>query len=952
MKVAAQVMAWRRRMRTPAGPLSATGEASTGNPVAVEMLITGAWVDITDYVMVRDDQGKISVTYGIRDEGSQTEQATASMPLKNQDGRFSSRNPTGAYYGHLGRNQPIRISVPDGLGGKSYRIWGEVPKWVPSWDPTGADVWVDVNANGILQRLAQGPASEFSVIRDAITDPLLPQVVAYWPMEDASGATSLASALTSGSPMTWTGTPSLASYEGFAASDPLPDITSATLSGGVAKYDDPTATQVRFLVHIPADGLSNGKVICSIDQTTTGGTAFWELFYTTTGNTLWLRQCDGDGSLLGTELQHTLDVRGRLLYVSIELQESGGLTARALQLRDIASGTVYSVTDTGSGSGGLTRVTKVQFGPASRSAVGPVGTANLPGVSVGHCTVESTITAIDALGARLNPIGETAGRRIQRLCGEQGIAFDWVGDLDDTAALGAQGKSNPLSLMQEAVLGDGGMLYESRAALGLGYRTRASLYNQDPALVLNYTANNLAEVPTPVEDEQRLQNKVTVSVNGVTATYEETEGALSTALPPAGVGVYGPNADSALTLNLASTDTATLLDQAAWRVHLGTVDEARFPQIAVNLAHPSITPDMRRAILGLRLGDRVQIINMPSWEGPDIVDQLILGMDEQLTNFEHRLQFQCAPASPYSYMGVLDDGIARADTDGSQLLSAVTSSATSIDVVPTDDLTMLWTTASSDMPLDIRVGGEIMTVSAITPKVSDTFTRTVSSGWGSADTGQAWSTSGGSASDYSTNGTQGLHSVTSVNVSRYTLVTAPSTDVDLRVEVATDALATGGPQYTHLVARHADVNNNYLARAAFNTDQTVTLVIQRRVGGTQTDLVSLTVPGTHAAGTFFVLRFQVQGAVLRAKVWPLAEVEPGPWQVTATDSVHSAPGSVGVRSVLSSANTNTLPVNYSYDNFQLVNVQTMTVTRSVNGVVKAQTAGEAVSLAHPSYFAL
>ncbi|MGW3135889.1 hypothetical protein [Streptomyces sp. NPDC001139] len=944
--LAPQLAALKRRLFNLPAPARSSGEASNGQPVQIEMLVQGVWTDITAYDMVRDDSGNIPISYGITSgEGSQTDRAQATLTLKNQDARFTRRNPAGPYYGAIGKGTKFRISVPDGLGGKSYRIWGEADSWVDDWDSTGTDVWVDTSVAGILQRLAQGPAPERSVIYEAITDPAPAGLVAYWPMEDADGATSLKSALASGSPMTWTGTPTLASYEGFTASDPLPDLTSAVLSGGVARYDDPTATQVRFLVHIPTDGLSNGKVICSVDQTTTGGTGFWELFFTTTGNTLWLRQCDGDGALLGTELQHTMDVRGRLLYVSIELQESGGNTARALRLRDVIRGTVDSVTDTGSGSGGITRVTKIQFGPASRSAVGPTGTANLPGVAVGHCTVENAITAFDALGTRLNPIGETAGRRIQRLCGEQGIAFEWIGDLDDTVPMGAQPKQNLLAHVQEACLADGGLLYETRDVLGLGYRTRASLYNQTPALTLSYTGFNFAEVPRPSDDDRYIQNNLTVTVGGTSATYEETSGTLGTDA----IGKYGES--SGLTLNLATTDTPTLTDAAAWRVHLGTVDEDRYPTISVNLAHPSITPDLRRAILALRMGDRAQFTGMPSWVAPGTPDQLILGMSETISHFEHRLTFTCAPASPYSYIGVLDDGTSRIDTDGSQLLSAAGTGDTTIDVVPTSDPSMLWTTDPADFPFDVKAGGEVMRVTGIAAKVSDTFTRTTSNGWGTADTGQAWSTSGGVASDYATSGSVGTHSVSAVNSSRYTVLTSPAADVDVQVQVATSALATGGPQYAHVVARYIDANSLYCARVAFNTDQTLTLVIQKRVGGVQTDLASVLADGTHAASTFFTLRLLVWGATLKAKVWAMGGVEP-PWLLSTTDSALTGAGSVGVRSTLDAANTNVLPVTYSYDGFQVTLPQTITVIRSINGVTKAHSAGEDIRLANPTIISL
>lgn len=903
-----QIARLRRRLALTPAPARSSGEASNGQPVQVELLINGAWTDITSYVMVRDDQGQISITYGIRDEGSQTEQSTSTITLKNTDGRFTRRNPTGPYYGFIGRNTPCRISVPDGMGGKSYRQQGEISKWPKGWDPTGTDVWVDVNAAGLLQRLSQAPPPERSVIYDAITDPLAASVMAYWPMEDASGATSLASALTSGSPMTWTGAPSLASYEGFNASDPLPDITSAALSGGVARYDDPTATQVRFLVHIPTTGLADGKVVCAIDQTdySAGSAQFWELYYSTTdaSNSFVLRTCASDGTVLGALLPHTLDVRGHLLYVSIELQESGTGITRQIQLKDVTTGTTYSVNDTETLTA-LTRVTKVQFGPAARAVSGPAGSQYLPGVAVGHATVENAITAIDALGVRLNPIGETAGRRIQRLCGEHGIPFESVGDLDDTIAMGAQTKQNPLSLIQECVLADDGLLYETRDVLGLGYRTRASLYDQDPALTLNYTAYNLADIPTPVEDDRYFVNKVVVSVNGVTGAYELTDGPLSTAQPPAGVGVYGSNADSPLTLNLADSDTATLLDQAAWRVHKGSVDEDRFPQISVNLAHPSITPDMRRAILGLRLGDRVQVTNPPSWVGPDTIDQLILGIDpETITHFEHRLTFTCQPASPYSGIGYLDTNSPRMDTAGSQLAADATSTATSLSV------------ATTSGPVWVQYG-------------QMNANRSFETDLGS------WGGSGATIARVATPGTPPFTGLWSMQITPDGVTQYPNAGSE---QIA----VTAGVQYTLsgwlycATARAVDLNINWFDAAH---------------GYLSTSGYEQTVTAT--TWTFFQQTATAPVGAVYANAAPTVPNFPPSTDVLTVDEI-----------MFYAAAETPHPDEFPFDIrvggevMTVTNVtsgtspQTFTVTRSVNGVVKAQTAGTSVELAHPYYIAL
>ncbi|WP_225811343.1 hypothetical protein [Streptomyces spinosus] len=948
--IAARVMAWQRRMGGASGPLGASGEASNGDPVQVEMLVSGAWVDITGYALVRDDSGNIQITSGIRDEGSQTEAGTCALELDNRDGRFSPRNPSGAYYGTIGRNTPIRISVPDGLGGKSYRIWGEASEWAPSWDQSGTDVWTDLSANGILRRLAQAPAPEHSVIYQAITNPQPSSVVAYWPCEDPTGATSLASGLTTGSPMTWTGVPTLASYSGFAASDPLPDLTSATLSGGVPKYDDPAATQVRFLAYIPAAGLSLGKVLVAIDQLdySPGSSQFWEVYYDTGTRSLTIRTCASDGTVLGAELPHDLDVRGRLLYVSVELQEAGANISRTLRLKDVNTGQTYTVSDTVFVTQ-LVRVTRVQFGPASRAVSGAAGTSNLPGVAIGHVTVENAITPIDALGVRLNPIGEPAGRRMQRLCDEAGIAFTWVGDLDDTVPMGAQPRQNLIDNLRECALADGGLLYESRAGFGLGYRTRASLYNQDPALVLDYSGGQLAQVPVPVEDDRYIQNKVTITVNGVSASYEEASGTLGTGLPPAGVGTYGQE----YTLNLSSSDSATLRDQAAWRVHLGTVDEARFPQISVNLAHPSISPDMRRAVLGVRLGDRVQIVNPPAWLPPDTIDQLVLGTSETITHFEHRLTFTCAPASPYSSIGVLDAAETRIDTDGSELVAAIGSSDLSVGVQPSAGATVLWTKDPNDFPLNIRVGGEVMRVTSISDLATDTFTRTVASGWGTSDSGTTWTTSGGTATDYSVGSGVGAHLLATVGLSRRSVIPATISDLDVYVSVTADQLATGAPLTGGLLARYVDSENLYSAQLQFTTANAVTLLVFKRVNSAETAFGTYTMPGvTFVAGTLYRLRFKVVGSLLRAKVWAASDVETPEWQVTATDTELTAPAAVGVRSLSLAGSTNASPT-IRYDDFQVVSPQTFTLgARSINGVVKAHSAGADVRLATPTYLAL
>lgn len=960
--IAPRFMAWDRRMSGVAGPFSASGEASNGEPVQIELLLSGVWTDITAYVMVRDDGGNIAITRGMRDEGSETDHATLRLTLNNRDGRFSPRNPVGTYFGLIGRNTPIRVSVPNGIGGKAYRFWGEVSAWPQLWDPTGTDVWVELEASGILRRLSQGPPLENSPIFDAITTPQINGLRAYWPCEDASGATEIASALVTGSPMVFIDqSPDLAASELFGGSNPLPTFTNAAMAGAVPKYDSPSATQVRCLLYIPPEGTSDGKLIMRVQQLediTVSNHSMYEVYYNAPNGanvgvvnpgSLSVEFRDLQGLTFGTDLHHNVDLRGRMVRFSLEFEESGTSTNYTIRTLDLVSGAEIAVTQNRT-THQLTRVTGVSPYVSAFSAGSPDTATGFPSGVMGHITVQDVVTDIEDLGVRLDPSGETAGRRVQRLCGEEGIAFDNVGDLDGTVTMGGQGKLNRLDLMQECELADTGMLHENLAVLGLVYRTRQSLENQDPQVTLNYEGFNLSEVPLPVEDDRYIQNKVTVTVKEVSATYALNDGSsLAAVQPPAGVGIYGTD----LSLNLFDTDDAA--DHAAWRVHLGTVDEARHPSISVNLAHSSFTTDplLKQAVLALRQGDRIQVTNPPEWLPPDAIDQIILGFEETVTHFEHRITFTCAPASPYT-IGILDSDDARIDTDGSELLTAVSSGASSLDVVPKIGQTGLWTTDSAEVPWDIRMGGEVMTVTTCNSVLDDPFSRTVANSWGTADvTGQTWSTvGGGAASDYNVGSGYGSHTLSTVDITRRTSITAVSPNADYYGSITTSELAATSSLFGAITARMIDSGNMYQARLEFTTSNTVVLVIRKLVADVGTDLGTFTVPVTHVVDQYVRVRFQLSGANLKAKGWLATELEPDNWNITATDTSISQAHTWGTRSIRVTGNTNTAAVQIRYDNFEIVNPQTFTVTRSVNGVVKSHSAGSDIRLAHPTILSL
>lgn len=203
---------------------------------------------------------------------------------------------------------------------------------------------------------------------------------------------------------------------------------------------------------------------------------------------------------------------------------------------------------------------------------------------------------------------------------------------------------------------------------------------------------------------------------------------------------------------------------------------------------------------------------------------------------------------------------------------------------------------------------------------SDDFNEVAVDSWGTSDQGVAWVNSGGASTEYDKTGTEGTHSQTSVNVFRTSALALNLVDVNERYFVKTSALATGASILVELLARDDQVNTFYFARLAFNTDQTMTISLIKRVAGVQTTLISVASGLTHVANTKYGLRLRIQGSQLQARAWLASNAEPITWQVVATDTAIVASGASRIRTVLSTGNTNVLPVTISVDDFEVVSL--------------------------------
>lgn len=594
------------------------------------------------------------------------------------------------------------LYVLSGVTGWNIRATTEIASWPPRWDSTGADVWVPIVGQGILRRLIQGASPLRSSLRRAITGAgatihvgasLLP--VAYWPIEDASGSTQAASGLPGGTPLIASGAIGWASVES-PGSAPLPDWSGSagTLSGPVSGV---------------ASG-SNWSVGCMVQLT---GATLW--------TALSVRVADGIYDELRLVLSSTVDVSGVASGTPTTILSSAAALTDGLphwvEIRATTAGggnVAHSLwvdgsqvaTTTGAGAPGQPARVAALPRTADPAALGHIGVWAPPANATYPAIIGPAITGHN---------GETAGRRVERLCHEQDIALHLVGDADDTAAMGPQPVATLLDLLRECEEADGGILYEPREALGLAYRTLASLYNQRVALALTYGATGEVLPPIePVDDDRGTRNDVTASRSGgSSARYEVTSGPLSTQDPPDGVGRY----DHSVTVNV-QTD-GQLPDQAGWQAHLGTWDEARYPTIRVDLAAlgKAGKTTLLDAAAALDAADRLTIASPPPWLPPDAIDQHVEGYSEELAQFTWDMRLNCSPAGPWQVATV--DGEQRVAVDGSYLAAGVAMDDTTLLVATPVEAP--WTTDAADWPVDIRHGGEHMTATAITPRVAPQY---------------------------------------------------------------------------------------------------------------------------------------------------------------------------------------------------------------------------------------
>ncbi len=204
------------------------------------------------------------------------------------------------------------------------------------------------------------------------------------------------------------------------------------------------------------------------------------------------------------------------------------------------------------------------------------------------------------------------------------------------------------------------------------------------------------------------------------------------------------------------------------------------------------------------------------------------------------------------------------------------------------------------------VNHSVTVAAAKTTYVSDKFGRTVAAGLGTADQGGSWTLLSPS-SQFAVNGSVGQFKMPTAGAGpQASLTGGAARDVVETVDLTLASLPTGAGMFITNGVRVSG-SSEYQSRILIQPDGTLTLYVNRIVGGAETQLTSTVLGFKLVAGTAYTLRLTAVGSgttTLTATLWKTGTTQPSA-QLSAADSTASLQSAGGYRlwTYLSSAAT-------------------------------------------------
>lgn len=600
--------------------------------------------------------------------------------------------------------KPIVFSVDDVVV-SSPRFAGEVVKMVPKTSLNHSDDRTEVEAAGIRRRLSKGERKLATALERYITRGDAPFGVAdFWPLDREQDAADRGlNTVAGGNRM---------------------EFYRAT--GGAIKWGTPTGLLPvdRGVTLVPPPS-GSGQMLAYTSASKFNGTDGWGFLWqhrvSTEGQASMLLDLSNSTQLFlkfepGIAILQLLPAATTLMTIGVPLVGDDAVWHTfALGCRQSGGNILYHLTVdddsyevSAAGTVGLPRFVLFSAFPGqgfTYEVTQVLAITNDP-------LTGSPWHAATARSLYLGRPGETAGDRFTRLCGEESVPYMLTGYPTDTPAMGPQRPLTLMKLVDECLDAAQGSAYEPLGTTGLAIRTLRSASTQDPALTLNYSDKTIAETFGPTRDDQGILNDVTAKrPNGGEYRVEQATGPNNTADPGTAAGAAG-RVDTDVTVNVR-TDPQ-LIDQAGWRVHMGTVPGPRFPTVTVNLSAPAFVddPDLTAAVLDVGIDDLIVITNVQARRIYDDVRLIVRGWTETIdTNRQHKIVFNTTPASPYD-TAIYDDADSKYDSDTSTVAADfVAGTGTSLSVATTS--ATLWTLRSSAWPFQVKAGGVVLNVTAV-----------------------------------------------------------------------------------------------------------------------------------------------------------------------------------------------------------------------------------------------
>jgi hypothetical protein len=616
------------------------------------------------------------------------------------------------------------------VGSDRLRFTGEVTSRPDDWDGTGTDRYCVMTAQGILSHYASNRAPLQSVERRYWTRQS--GIVGYWPCEDASGATQVSSALDAG-------TPGLVNDVSFgSASEGFGGTTGAiTLNQAAASTADFYATTHSgtgawgFVFYFRMEQVpASDQVLVNI-YPTGSNVVRWAFQVGLTGYR-WTAYSSSGAILANSATNFGAGANPQDGWVGMSMtfkQESGNIRYET-SWHGVGTSSTYTHSAGGTTfAGTVGTVRRMYFVPTD---------ANFDNCEIAHVVMmnfEYEINSDEFEAISRGFAGETFGTRWRRLLAEEGIPYEWVGDLDDTEECGVQPADSLYSILGEGAKLDGGLICEARDRIGLRYITAKALGNRK-RLELSYSSSHLTETPRPTPDRSVVNDFTASRDDGGSARYEATDNRRRNVREPddptsPGVGRF-ERSDS-----YNAYEDARMMDIASFRVFLGTWDERVIPTMVVSTHRTEISSNtgLLSAIYSQDIGDPIAIVDTTGAScplPPNDARSMSTGYVEQIRNMTHDINFNTVPNGPYQVPIIESENgeyIPMLDVDGNEttLDGALDTTSTTIDFKTLKTATApIWVDDTNypddiggGITFDVDINGERVTFTSITAPTSD-----------------------------------------------------------------------------------------------------------------------------------------------------------------------------------------------------------------------------------------